>query len=138
MKNSVYVATLAILLISGNATAACSNGPGVARVNDPAALLAGKTVCAAIGGDRWQEFHTGTTSGLLIDYKRGPGHPVDPSGTVGSWSVSGSGGNTVVNHTYGSVTYPYSVFNNGNGTYSFCSANPEIVATVLTGQVACP
>jgi hypothetical protein len=68
---------------------ACATGTRVAG-DALRTLLAGKTVCAALGDDRWQEDHAGNGSGNddLIDYKRGPGHPVDPAEKVGTWRAN--------------------------------------------------
>lgn len=84
-------------------------------------LLTGRTVCASLGGDRWQERHV--AGGALIDYKRGPGHAVDPTTQVGTWATSGAVGNTI-------VTYSYT----GGSSYAFtvCTgvSNPAPTATV--------
>lgn len=147
MKNLVLVATMVGSLVSGAAIAACTNPT---RLNAVAisALLGGNTVCvptSTIPTMTWQELHVGnatSTTGALIDYKRGPGHPVDPSETVGSWTVTGSGvGNSTVTHAYGGSggTYIYSVHGSGVvGTdHSFCVGATEIVARVKAGGGAC-
>lgn len=144
MKKLVLVATMVGSLVSGEAIAACDNST---RLNAAAisALLGGNTVCVpttTIPTMTWQELHQGTSGGPLIDYKRGPGHPVDPSETVGSWTVSGSGvGNATVTHAYSGSggTYIYSVHGTGIvGTdHSFCVGATEIVARVKAGGGAC-
>ena len=99
-------------------------------------LLTGNTVCVGSAGN-WeaQEYHQ--SGGNLIDYKRGPSDPVDATASVGTWSISGSGTSTKVTYFYGSSTYSNTVWDHANGTYSFC--NPaETVATIKTGQGACP
>lgn len=103
-------------------------------------LLSGNTVCVGSSGN-WlaQEYHSGAAAGPLIDWKRGAGHPVDPTKQVGSWSISGTGAATVVNYTYGSTTYSNAVWNHGDGTYSFCNnQGVETVGRIKTGQGACP
>jgi len=89
---------------------------------------------------KWQELHNGgPLTGTMVDYKKGPNDPIDPSEQVGTWSIGGTDNRGVsVTYDYGSGgSYVYSVFNNGNGTYSFCSTNPEIVARIKTGGGGC-
>ena len=143
MKSSLLavVISLGSVGLAGQAAAACASPSTPLNQNELVTLVAGKTVCVPNGTEwQWQELHNGSNQqgGTLIDYKRGPGHAVDPSETVGSWSVSNKGGNATIEHKYGSGgTFTYSVWNNGNGTHSFCSAAPEIVATVKTTQTGC-
>ena len=136
MKSSLLavVISLGSVGLAGQAAAACAS-PASTLLSHSAllSLVTGRTVCVPNGTEwQWQEQHN--ASGALSDYKRGPGHAVDPSETVGSWSVSNKGGNATIEHNYGSGgTFTYSVWDNNNGTYSFCSGAPEIVATVKTG-----
>ena len=123
MKKFVLVAAMAGSLVSGQANAACTAS---SRLNAAAisALLGGNTVCVpkvtpvAPIPMTWQEQHVGTstsTSGALIDYKRGPPPGPDPTQTVGTWSVTANpgGSNASVVHTYsgGGGTYTYTVNN---------------------------
>jgi hypothetical protein len=82
------------------------------------ALLGNKMVCGNVGGEQWQEWHNGSSSGPVVDYKRGPGHSVDPSTTVGTYAVSGN----TVTYTYGSQSYTYAVCLGNTGRYVFCGA----------------
>lgn len=104
---------------------------GMGTLND---LLTGNTVCVSNGAGGWdaQELHQ--SGGNLVDYKLGPGHAIDPSTSVGSWSISGS----TVTYSYGTGgTYNNAVWDNGDGTYSFC--NPaETVGTIKAGSGPCP
>jgi len=108
--------------------------PNLALTN----LLTGNTVCAAAGaGWRHQEFHQ--VGGNLIDWKKGASHPVDPTKSVGSWSITGTGAATRVNYTYGSTTYINTVWDHGGGSYSFCNTlGTEVLSTIKLGQGACP
>ena len=144
MKKFVLVAAMAGSLVSGQAIAACTTAT---RLNAAAisALLGGNTVCVptvTVDPMTWQEEHAGTstsTSGALIDFKRGS-NPVDPTKTVGTWSVTGTGaGNSFVTHAYsgGGGSYTYSVHSIGGAIYGFCGAGPEIVARVKPGNGAC-
>lgn len=137
-KRKVVVGLLAMgsMLLAGQAMAACNgNALSVGQINT---ALSGKTVCGARGKERWQEYHA--PGGNLIDYKMGPNDKVDPSKKVGAWSVTGnSGGNQAkVNYDYGSGGQSsYTVYPNGDGSYSFCGGG-ELVVSVLPGQVKCP
>ena len=144
MKNFVLVAAMAGSLVSGHAIAACDTGSRLAAAAIRT-LLGNNTVCVPASSSpnmTWQELHVGTTSGALIDYKRGPGHAVDPSETVGSWTVNGTGvGNSTVTHAYsgGGGTYIYTVHGTGavDTNHSFCGGPTEIVARVKSGGGAC-
>ena len=147
MKKFVLVAAIAGSLVSGQAIAACTN----ARLNAASirALLGNNTVCVpAVTANpmTWQELHVGASGGDLIDYKRGPppGETVDPSKTVGTWSVSpngtGTGSNSTVTHNYGSGgTFTYTVHGSGivGSNHSFCVGATEIVGRVKSGGGPC-
>jgi hypothetical protein len=132
---------MALAGFSVASVAACA-APAV-RVNNVQALttlLQGNTVCVPVNTQPtmdWQELHQ--AGGVLIDYKRGPGHAVDPSEPVGTWTVSTVGLNGVfVTHNYGAGgSFVYSVWNNGDGTHSFCSSSPEVKARIKPGGGAC-
>jgi hypothetical protein len=134
---------MALASVGGQALAACASpSVRVSAVASLVTLLQGNTVCVpttTVPTMTWQELHSGSNGGPLIDYKRGPGHATDPSATVGTWSVTGVAGQRAqVTHNYGSGgSFTYTVWNNGNGTHSFCSAGPEIVARIKLGGGAC-
>lgn len=144
MKVRVFAASCVLsagLVGQALAQPACPNGNNPVPTAELVTLVAGRTMCAARAPDRWQEFHSGATAagGPLIDWKLGPGHPVDPRETVGTWSVSGS----LLTHTYlGGASFIWLVCRPGN------SSNITLVSTgtsgtissinMLTGQVACP
>jgi hypothetical protein len=140
MKVLMLAVGFALVALPAAATAACA-GPSV-RVADPAltTLLQGNTVCVPVATQPTmtsQEFHQ--AGGALIDYKRGPSDPVDPTKIVGTWAITGGDRFPSVTYTYppSGGTYTYSVWDNLNGTHSFCSPNPEIIGTVISGQVSC-
>ena len=137
LKCALSLLALAGLSTAGQAIAACPNGGGgYLNQTQLRSAFEGKTVCASRGSDRWQEFHQ--AGGTLIDYKMGPNHKVDPSKTVGSWAVDGTGSNARMVYNYGSGgTYSYRVHDNGAGSYSFCSGTQEHGATVKAGQTSC-
>lgn len=127
MKRLMIASVVLLAWVSGEAMASCTS-PIVA---DPGSLLSGKTVCAILGSEEWQEYHNG--GGSIVDYKRGSSDPVDPSKTVGTWNATGGS----VTYNYGSGgTYSYEVHDNGGGSYTFCGAR-TIDATLRAGQVSC-
>jgi len=104
-------------------------------------LLAGNTVCVGSTGN-WQaqEYHK-TPSGAadnLIDFHHGSSSTTDPIAPVGSWSINSI--NNTVSYTYhGGSNYTNTVYDNGNGSYTFCDANGNttIVNAIKAGQVGC-
>lgn len=118
-----------------SATAACT-GTSLNQTQ-LGSLLTGNTVCAIRVNDRWQELHV--NGGDLIDFKRGPGHPVDPSESVGRWSIVGNGASATVVYNYGGGgTFTFRVFSVAGNSYSFCDGAAELPATVITGGGPCP
>jgi len=125
--------------------ASCTTGAPVPNLGT---FLGGRTVCAVRGNESWQEFHQGNGTGIgpLIDWKKGPGDPVDPQTQVGGWAVSSPGrGTQTVSYIYsgaGGGTYTFSVCGPlASGKYDFCttSASGSDVknATLVAGQVSC-
>lgn len=142
--NTATLVGLSLGLIAAPVHAACTGG----FLNGSAVIsaLSGKTVCSpsgcssSSGNCSWSEYHAAASG--LFDYKRGPGHPVDPTDTtsIGTWSVSTTG------PTQGKITYTYSgghtgiydVHDDGGGNYSFCNGpSSPIGAKVIAGQVPC-
>jgi hypothetical protein len=111
---------------------------GTNSVSLVGALVRGKTMCAARGGDRWQEFHQ--VGGNLIDYKLGPSDPVDPTETVGTWSA----GTGLLTHDYGGGgSYVWAVCREGgptSTTFTLVSTTAGTITgvTLQSGQVPCP
>jgi len=136
-RNSVVNAWMSgLLLVGGEAMAACSGTPVTQA--QLTLILTNNTVCAIRGSERWQELHQ--IGGALIDFKLGPGHPVDPSETVGSWSIGGTATVAAVVYNYGSSggTYTYQVHPNGGNSYSFCVGSTDLPTTIKVGGGACP
>ena len=104
-------------------------------------LLSGNTVCVGSTGN-WQaqEYHK-TPSGAtdnLIDFHHGNTSTTDPIAPVGSWSINSI--NNTVSYTYhGGSSYTNTVYDNGNGSYTFCdtNGNTTIVSAIKAGQVGC-
>jgi hypothetical protein len=142
----IVVTGLILLGAPAVAMAACT-GNTRQNFNQLVGLLPGKYVCSKHGGNdwQWQELHVGaagSTSGDLLDYKKGPTDKVDPSKVVGTWAITQQGNTARVTYNYtafGSAgPYAHTVHSNGNGTYSFCGqGNQEVVATLQTGTTGC-
>ena len=131
-------AAFACLGLASPAQAACTGSPSLNQTQLDA-LLADNTICAVRNADRWQELHV--RGGDLIDFKRGPGHAVDPSESVGRWSIVGTGANARVFYNYGAGggSFTFQVFAVGGNAYSFCAAGAaELPVTVKPGGGACP
>lgn len=118
------------------AQAVCPTGTPATGLGN---LVAGRTMCAARAGERWQEFHQGVGGGALVDWKLGPGHAVDPTETVGTWSTDD--GNSLLTHSYtGGPSYTWLVCINGGvlTLVSTGSAGTVSGVTLLNGQAQCP
>lgn len=140
MKTFVLASTMALALVSGEAMAVCSETSGWKKMNAAGSggslalsTLGGKTVCVG-SAPTWQaqEFHQ--VGGTLIDYKRGSGHPIDPTKTIGTWSVSGN--QIAYSYTSGG-SYTFDVYEK-NGAYSFCTSGGSAAeATIRDSQGPC-
>ena len=136
---------LGLLLLGavGHATAQVACPAGSTRVVNVGNLVAGNTLCAVRGSDKWQEQHRGTgLGGPLWDYKMGANHPVDPTEQVGRWSAQ-NGENSLLTHNYiGGSNFSWLVCQVGTtSTYTLIStgtAGTITGATVLAGQTSCP
>ncbi len=93
------------------ATAACPTTNLLSRVQIRD-TLSNKYGCATRGNEKWNELHQGAGFGPhnVEDYKLGPGHPVDPTKVVGTYTIDGNVVGTIT-YNYGSpaVTYTYVV-----------------------------
>ena len=136
MKLPIIAGTIVLAFAAEGVMAACAT-PSV-QVQDAAltSTLTNNTVCASRGGESWQEAHH--SDGSLVDYKMGPSDAVDPTKQVGTWLITGAGASSAVTYTYGSGAYSYQVWDNQNGTYSFCGVD-TIDFTISSGTgVSCP
>jgi hypothetical protein len=101
---------------------------------DIEALLGGSMACYPASGPYTnQEFHTGASNastGNIIDYKKGPTDPIDPSKTIGSYNITttiGRGSHAIITYTYtGSSpsSFTYTVWGPdpaGPTLYDFCN-----------------
>jgi hypothetical protein len=131
-KLSIAAGLVAVGVLSPFASvlAACPGEPIAASE------LSGKTVCVAKSlTERYQEYHQ--AGGALIDYKKGPGHAMDPAKQVGCWRAEG---NEVV-YSYGAgQEHRYTVYRAAqNGRYCLKRGSEELrPSAVLSGQTRCP
>jgi hypothetical protein len=98
--------------------------------------VSGNTICAEKeNGDKWQEYHEPT--GKLIDYKKGPDDPIDPTQELGTWEISRRGG-ICYRYGGGNFNYCYSVHGVADNTYQFCNTNGlDVVASIASGNNGC-
>lgn len=118
------VTLVCLLAFTGHQTLAQSCAPvaAVQRLSASAirSIVADKYVCVGAGADVVSnELHTG---GSIIDYKKGPNDPIDPSSLVGSYTVVHSDNGGIISYTYlsGGEIYSYHVQAAGGNHYDFC------------------
>lgn len=140
---TLVITGLALTLGLGNAYAVCT-GTQLTATQIQTEIV-GKTVCATLGGDKWQEEHRGSApSGELWDFKRGPAAPnnPDPTERVGTWTIipgTAATGGAKLQHSYtGGSSYNYVVRRAGTGLYDFCGTTNVPNATLGTIGSPCP
>lgn len=140
LKTHYYGAIILGIALSNNALAVCNNGNQITANSTPSLFntLNGNKVCVTIpANNASQEQHR--TDGTLYDYKRGPGHPIDPTEQVGNWSVnpgSGQDSNRVIYNYLGGDSFNFTLHLQTNGTYDFCTSKngtTVVNATIETG-----
>lgn len=137
-RNFIAVFILLGLASTSQAQVPCNTCGGGTRMSGTqiSGLLGGNTVCAILNTERWQEYHTGTStspSGDVHELGNTPGGEV-----VGRWFVSGTEENPTVTYDYGSGgSYTYAVCNQ-NPLYHFCGAKNVTNASVIPGKTPCP
>ena len=107
----------------------CVPSSGYAQLNQAQveALIGTSMACYPVAGPPWtfQEYHDAPNTfamGNIIDYKRGPGNPRDPSTMVGSYTIDTTG--TLISNYGGPKRYSFTIWGNtagGNGIYDFCN-----------------
>ncbi|WP_051906942.1 hypothetical protein [Methylomarinum vadi] len=135
MKYVIVLGLAASIAVSGEAFAVCDAATQLDLSIDN--ILVDKTVCAEkANGDQWQEYHE--PGGDLIDYKKGPNDPVDPTTSVGTWRLSNRAGGICYSYGGGNFNYCYSVHDIGNGNYEFCNNNGlDVTAKLVPGNGGC-
>ena len=138
-KVSFLMALLAVAAGSGSAYAtSCTASTGYNELTgiQIRTLLNGSLVCSpATGPYSNQEAHSG---GNITDYKMGPTDPVDPSVSVGTYTVAnGTGAQITYSYTAGGGTYNYTVWGtttSGSGSYDFCAGTSPVTVRVVAGS----
>jgi hypothetical protein len=141
MKPNIVTSVLLLLVGFGAAEVMAQTCSGTFLTGAQlVSTLNGKYVCAKRppNGDTWNEFHRGVGTGPfpIIDYKRGPADPVDPSEVVGTYKIDTT--NNTVTYDYGSGgQYTFRVRQTPNPNpaspgYLFCNANEAIPAIIST------
>jgi hypothetical protein len=113
------------------------------KANKISSLIANQYACADLSAtEHWNELHNSASgSGSVLDYKKGPTDPVDPSDTVshptGTFSITAPSGDAnpgVITYTYPSGSFGYYVVNNLTPPlYSFCGESggaPQLAVTI--------
>lgn len=125
MKLWLIAVTCLMSLIGTQAMAqTCAATPVDTRLT-PAALqsaVVNKYVCVGtFPTATWNEFHTGSSGGAVVDYKLGPPPSTDPTATVGNYVISSSGKDGIITYNYtGGGSFSFYVQNKGAGQYYFC------------------
>ena len=139
MKPNIIVGVL-LACGAGQVMAACAT-PALSA-SQISALLEnpppGKYACAsrvAGGNDKWNELHQ---AGIITDYKKGPGDPIDPTKVMGTYTINNNGGNNLDTITYNYGTggsYTYSIKSTGASTgnaFHFCNIQTfELILVVV-------
>ncbi len=156
MIRMIVLASIATLVLAPGAQAQCScatnqvtNSATDSNAQNLSTTLSGHTVCVAKSGGGWQhqEWHQGgPASGAIIDYKKGPADPIDPTTALGTWSTNGTGASSRIIYSYsGGSIGVYAVCSSKSqpavgDTIGFCadSNSPAtIAATVESGGTGC-
>ena len=119
-----------------------------------ATKVQGNYVCSVKNNNKWNELHTivDATSGLVLDFKKGPLDPVDPSATpahpTGTYSIAGGAGVGTITYTYGDPQGPYTYSVRPVGfsvtQFEFCNVSTFETFAITVGTaptpnpVACP
>ena len=104
-------------------------------------LVANQYACVGTSPNaEWNELHNSNgRAGNVLDYKKGPKDPVDPSDTAshptGSYVIAGSHNNPgTITYTYGTNAYGYYVVDTSTApVYSFCGMSggaPNLSVTI--------
>jgi hypothetical protein len=146
--NRLITAILVLLAFNAGEAVAqnCLSGSPLTQVQITS-LVSNRYACVGSTPNvQWNELHSGGTSGLVLDYKQGPSHPIDPSATAanptGTYVITRGTPSTVgkVTYNYGAGgVFSYTVIGNlgsiapAPGVYSFCGASggaPNLAVTI--------
>ena len=143
MKPKIIACAILLAFGSSQAIAACPTS-GRLTGNAISTTVSGNYGCALRGvgpaAEKWNELHQGT--GIpgpdpVIDYKRGPGDPVDPTKQVGTFTIVGGTNPGTIKYDYGDPggPYTYSVTPGGASgppnVFAFCNVTTFEMFQVL-------
>jgi hypothetical protein len=135
MSRIIVFATLSIIFSLGQAKAQICNDAQTTGLTSPQiiSLVSKNYACVGAAPDAdWNQLHdSSSASGYVLDWKKGPKDPVDPSDTeshpTGSYLITapnGTSGPGLITYIYGSNSYGYYVLNNlAVPQYSFCGVS---------------
>jgi len=92
----------------GEAFAGCGTTASYLTVAQVNSILAGNFACgksSALNPPGWNEQHTGTSGGTLVEQHEGT-TPIDTRETVGTWSTANAAGRGRVTYSYTGGTVP--------------------------------
>jgi len=118
---------------AANCIVSLSNAP--LSASDVSNLLTGRYACIGTSPSAtWNELHNGTQ---VLDYKKGPADPTDPSDTpahpTGTYTVIGSATGTVTYNYGAGGTYGFNILANQSGTNPFSSSGGYSFCTTTGG-----
>ena len=120
MRSLILVAGL--LSVAGVANAQTRCGPQM-TATQLQALLPNNTACIGTTPNAtWSEWHNGTAAGSVVDWKKGPSDPVDPTRIVGTYQITGNTAGSVT-YVYGSGHYAFTVTQGAGPVYTFCPSD---------------
>ena len=132
-----HIAVLALFGIAGNAVAQagpCGGFNGVKTAADIQTLLAGKYACVH---NQSNELHSG---GTLIDFKKGPSDPVNPSEQVGTYTITAGTAASYdrITYNYGTGgTFAYAIKPKPGTAAGTCTRKQRMVCSAISAEPAC-
>jgi hypothetical protein len=153
MKPIIFTSVIILASVAGEAMAAapCTGGApanSASAANIALILAAGRYACGFQYDGKY--FNETLSGGKVLDFRRGPASPTDPSETVatadGTFTINAASGGTpaTITYTYGASSFTYSIKPNNStapGTYAFCqeagpNAGQALNVTVQAGPCA--
>jgi predicted outer membrane repeat protein len=123
---------------SALAQATCASGPYLAA-SDMQTDFSGKYVYGGTAPNNYDELHvfSGSTSGNIQDYKKGPSDPIDPTTptSYATFSINTTSSPNTITYTYaaGYTTPALSVISNGSNSYTFCNGGAIYTTSTASG-----
>jgi hypothetical protein len=138
MRSVILFAGVLSVAGVGHAAAQCAPQMTTTQLQT---VLANNTACVGTTPNAtWSEWHNGTTTGSVVDWKLGPSDPVDPTEIVGTYAIASNGDGAAVTYTYGANNFSFTVTQGAGPVYTFCPAaggGSILSVTIKTGQTSC-